>query len=851
MEKPPASAQSISSFWQQLRKPLELEVARGCPDSAIVGVSIGEYARRWAERYNGNIDEDQRLALSIARGLRDYAKMPEAERNRRAMAAIDLLRGREALAAPPPPAKVPLPRKVVPPPQSTQQAKPNSPPTPPLPVGHELLEMPVAQLAPRARWPRLLAEKLDIYTVRDLLYHIPRDWVEVYRLRDLPDGARAALVGTVARREYERLKSKQSPHPLYKYMLTLRDEQVEAWITSITIEPERPRNGKRSWSPAKLPFLPGQQIFAMGKVERTGKLIELRMEDVALLTPEEANEVQPGSKVPLYPLTSGVYQNQMHRAVLRVLAALGSGESSNASVDPLPQEIREQYGLLPLVEALQELHRPHNELRHEQARKRLAFEEFLVPQLLLARRRWEQRHQYQAPAFSARESLPELVSQLVQFQPTPSQLRVLAEIEEDLRSPRPMNRMLQGDVGSGKTLIAAGAVAYAVRSGTQAAVMAPTEILAEQLYLVLSHTLMPLGITPRLLTGSVTGTERRETLAALADGSVPVAVGTQALIQEGVLFRKLGLVIIDEQHRFGVLQRATLRGKGEACHTLAMTATPIPRTLSLTAYGDLDLSVLDGLPPGRHPIETRWLPAHDMREGYEFIRAQVKQGRQAYVLCPLVEESEMLQAEAAIDMAARLQKQVFPELKIGLLHGRLSTEEKEAAMEAFRTGQTHILACTTVVEVGVDVPNATVMLINNAERFGLAQLHQLRGRVGRSEHQSYCLLATHPRYNPEVDELEDTPARRRLRIMLDTQDGFAIADADLQLRGPGEYLGTRQSGVVDYKIGNMLRDGVYLEQARQAAQAIIADDPDLAAPAYSELRRRVQRMKARLDQFRE
>ena len=687
--------------------------------------------------------------------------------------------------------------------------------------------------------------------MRDLLYHVPRDWVVVYRPSELPDGARAAVVGTVALREYERLKSKQSPHPLYKYLLTLRDEQVEMWISSITIEPERPRNGKRSWSPAKLPFTAGQQVFAIGRIERTGKLIELRMEDIALVTADDAAALPPGSKVPLYPLTSGVFQNQVHRAVLRVLNALGTGASSNALADPLPADLREQYGLLPLIDALHELHCPRNDQRQEEARKRLAFEEFLVPQLLLARRRWEGRHLYEAPVFTMQESLPELISRLVPFEPTPAQLRVMAEIEEDLRSPRPMNRLLQGDVGAGKTLIAAGAVAAAVHSGVQAAVMAPTEILAEQLYLVLTHLLMPLGITPRLLTGTVTGAERRETLASLAEGRTPVAVGTQALIQEGVAFQHLGLAIVDEQHRFGVVQRAALRGKGKMSHMLVMTATPIPRTLSLTAYGDLDLSVLDGVPPGRHPIETRWLPAHELREAYTYIREQVAAGRQAYVLCPLVEESDLLQADAVTEMAAKLQKQIFPNLKIGLLHGRMRPDEKDEAMEAFRSGRTQILACTTVVEVGVDVPNATVMLINNAERFGLAQLHQLRGRVGRSLHQSCCFLVTHPRFNPDAEGVEDTPARRRLRTLLDTQDGFVIADANLQLRGPGEYLGTRQSGLSDYSIGNLLSDGIFVEQARQAAQAIIADDPDLAAPALSELRRRVQRLKVQLDQFRE
>ncbi len=484
--------------------------------------------------------------------------------------------------------------------------------------------------------------------------------------------------------------------------------------------------------------------------------------------------------MPVYPLTAGVYQNQVHRAVLRVLATLDSGESANALIDPLPAAIREQYALLPLVEALQELHRPQSEQRHEQARKRLAFEEFLVPQLLLARRRWEGRHLCEAPALTVKESLPDLIARLAPFDPTPSQLRVMAEIEADLRSPRPMHRMLQGDVGSGKTLIAAGAVACAARSGVQAAVMAPTEILAEQLFLVIAHLLKPLGIVPRLLTGSVTGAERRETLAALADGRTPVAVGTQALIQEGVEFHRLGLAIVDEQHRFGVLQRAALRGKGKSSHMLVMTATPIPRTLSLTAYGDLDLSVLDGLPPGRRPIETRWTPTHDLRDAYRFIRAQVAEGRQAYVLCPLVEESELLQADAAIEMAERLQKQNFPELKIGLLHGRLRTEEKEAAMEAFHD-RAHAYPC---LHHGGGGGGGCAQCHGDAHQ----QCRSLRaGAVTSTARARWALAASillparHPSaLQSDRREVEDTPARRRLRVMLDTQDGFAIADADLQ-----------------------------------------------------------------------
>ena len=783
----PPVRSSLAGYWQQLRKPLELEIARGCPDTAIAGASIGVYARLWAERGQGGETEDARLAQSLARGLRDYAGMPLAERRRRAMAAIDLLRERETTATlPPPTAK---PKAAAPAPRAKAAARARKTPVEEtLPGGHELLEMPIEMLAPRALWPRLLANKLQLYTVRDLLYHLPRDWVDIVHIADMVDGARAALVGTVSLREYDRLHSKTAPQPLYKYTLTVSDGTAEAWVSAISMGSARASNKNTPWSPMKLQFSPGQRIYALGRIDRTGKIVELSMEDIFAVTEAEAAELRAGTQVPIYPLTNGVYQNQVQRAVLRALAALGANDAANASLDPLPRHVREAYGLLSLLEALQEMHRPRSPLHHEQARQRLAFDEFLIPQLLLARRRWEQHHNETAPALTLPESLPDLVSRLVPFTPTAAQLRVLAEIEEDLRGPRPMNRLLQGDVGSGKTLVAAGALAYTVRAGAQAAMMAPTEILAEQLYLVITRLLKPLGIAPVLLTGAMSQAERRTTLAALADGTAPIAVGTHALIQEGVVFRNLGLTIVDEQHRFGVTQRATLRGKGQAPNALVMTATPIPRTLALTEYGDLETSILDELPPGRQPVATRWVSAVEMREAYRYVREQISAGRQAYVLCPLVEQSELLQADAASDMAEELRR-IFPDLQIGLLHGRLRPEEKDTAMEEFRQGRTHILACTTVVEVGVDVPNATAILIHSAERFGLAQLHQLRGRVGRAEHPSACLLITHPRFNPALKEANEPSARKRLRILLNEQDGFAIAEADLQFARSGRIPG--------------------------------------------------------------
>ena len=846
------SSTALVNLWQQLRKPLELEMARGCTDSAIAGASIAVYARLWAQRMKPFGAEEGRFALSIAFGLREYRAMPLPERRRRVMAAIDLLRSREAAALSPAVApartrrtraavaRAPRKKTATPPPPETDAAL--------LPGGHELLEMPLPQLAPRAKWPATLAARLQLYTVRDLLYHIPRDWLAIRPIADVVDGERAAIVATVKQRGYARVTAAKKSTALYKYTLLVDDDSAEASITAFTSESDR-GGLKKGWNPARLPFSPGQRIFALGRVERTGTLVDLRMEDIYEVAAADAAAFAPGMRVPLYPLTQGVYQSQLQRAVLRALEALGTAEAANAIIDPLPERVREQYRLLPLLGALQQLHRPSAPQQHELARQRLAFEEFLIPQLILARRRWDARHGAGVPVCDAKESLPELIGRLASVTLTPAQVRVLGEIEADLRSPRPMNRLLQGDVGSGKTLVAAGALAYAVRAGVQAAMMAPTEILAEQLFLVLSHLLEPLQIAPVLLTGSQPAAARREALAAIACGAAPIAVGTQALIQDGVRFHNLGLAVIDEQHRFGVAQRATLRGKGAAPNALIMTATPIPRTLSLTMYGDLDVSILDGLPPGRHPVETRWVSVQELDEAYAFLRAQIALGRQAYVLCPLVEQSELLQADAATEMAASLRKR-FYDLHIGLLHGRMTPQEKDAAMEAFRSGDTHILACTTVIEVGVDVPNASVILVHNAEHFGLSQLHQLRGRVGRAHHQSYCLLISHPRFDPASD-LDELPARRRLRIMLQQQDGFAIAEADLQIRGPGEYLGNRQSGLLDFKIGSLLRDVASLELARDAAQAIIADDPELHSPALAQLRLRVQRMIAASEQFEE
>jgi ATP-dependent DNA helicase RecG len=409
------------------------------------------------------------------------------------------------------------------------------------------------------------------------------------------------------------------------------------------------------------------------------------------------------------------------------------------------------------------------------------------------------------------------------FSLTAAQERVWDDIRRDMAAPYPMHRLLQGEVGSGKTVVAALAVCAAVEAGYQAAVMAPTEILAEQHLATFRRLLEPLGIGVTLLTSGLKGRERAARRAAIAAGEIGCVIGTHALVQEPVEFKRLGLAVVDEQHRFGVHQRARLKGKGERPDVLVMTATPIPRTLALTLYGDLDVSVLDELPPGRKPrTESR------RRQIYDFLRAQIADGRQVYVVYPLVEESELVDLKAATDMAHHLQRDVFPDLTVGLLHGRLSSENKDAIMQSFKAGAIQVLVATTVIEVGIDVPNASVMLIEHAERFGLSQLHQLRGRVGRGPWKSYCILLTSGRLGED--------AQRRVEAMVETNDGFKLAEVDLQLRGPGEFFGTRQSGLPEFRVADLLRDTAILEEARREAQAIIAEDAELRSPAHRGLR---------------
>ncbi len=565
---------------------------------------------------------------------------------------------------------------------------------------------------------------------------------------------------------------------------------------------------------------PGRQVVVSGKVDQYLGRLTLKPTAWEKLDVELLNT---GRIVPIYSLTEGLYQSSLRKLTAQVVNFWARRQP-----DPLPAELVQRAGLLSYGEALAQIHYPDSETSLAAAQHRLAFDELLALQIGVLR----QRSQWQAaPGRSlpiSDEALADFVAALP-YALTGAQQRALADIRADLARPAPMNRLLQGDVGSGKTVVAAAAMAVALQAGGQAVLLAPTSILAEQHYRnvakLLAGQAAPEAV--RLLQGATPAAEKDAIYAGLRSGEIKAVVGTHALLEEAVAFANLGVAIVDEQHRFGVAQRAALRAKGgdAAPHLLVMTATPIPRTLALSVFGDLDLSVLDEMPPGRQPISTYVLHANERERAYHFIRRELQKGRQAFVIFPLVEESEKVETKAAVEEHARLQAAIFPEYNLGLLHGRLKPDEKDAVMERFHAGEHQLLVSTSVVEVGVDVPNATVIMIDGANRFGLAQLHQFRGRVGRGEHASYCLL---------VSDAPTVQSDERLRAMEATQDGFVLAEKDLELRGPGDFLGTRQAGFAELRSAR-LSDVVTIEKARREAQALFERDPGLAAPEYAGL----------------
>jgi ATP-dependent DNA helicase RecG len=654
---------------------------------------------------------------------------------------------------------------------------------------------------------KLLAKK-GLETVEDALFFLPirhEDRTRLTPLRAIQVGQVVTCAGTIAG---------ISPPPPGRarvpLVLLLRDASGYGTATIFG----------RGWLTRV--FQRGQQLVLHGKGARFKDKITLQVQDWELVESGDDEPIHAGALVPVYSTTEGLHQRTL-RSLMYHLVERFAGDVG----ETLPETSRRRRGLVPITEALTGVHFPPGEAQLAAAHRRLAFEDFLLLQLGLAILR-SRTSRSQGIAMSPPGTLVKRLRDALPWSLTGAQERVWDEIRRDMAAPYPMHRLLQGDVGSGKTIVAALAVLTAVEAGYQAAVMAPTEILAEQHVMTFSRLLEPLGVPVTLLTSALKGRERRLRRAAVAAGEVGCIVGTHALVQEAVEFRKLGLVVVDEQHRFGVAQRARLKAKGESPDVLVMTATPIPRTLALTLYGDLDVSVLDELPPGRKPIRTEARGEGKRPQIYKFLQDQVAEGRQIYVVYPLIEESEAIDLKAATDMARRLQIEVFPDLVVGLLHGRLSFEAKDDIMQRFKAGEIHVLVSTTVIEVGIDVPNASVMLIEHAERFGLSQLHQLRGRVGRGPWKSYCILLTSGKLGDD--------AQRRVEAMVETNDGFKIAEVDLQLRGPGEFFGTRQSGLPEFRVADLLRDAALLEEARRDALTIVAADPELRAPEHRGLR---------------
>ena len=568
-------------------------------------------------------------------------------------------------------------------------------------------------------------------------------------------------------------------------------------------------------------LLPGTRVALFGKIEFDSyrgemQIMHPELEYLSGDDDEADSALHTGRIVPVYEAAGKVNTRAIRVLVHRVLQEIAEVE------DHLPESVRSFLKFPGRAEAIRAAHFPPpgtpvrmlNEFRSP-AQFRLIFEEFFWLECGLEIKRQRARLM-PGIQFSLSDRVREQIKKLLPFKPTGAQKRVLKEIADDMAKPCPMNRLLQGDVGSGKTIVGAEAAVIALENGYQVAILAPTEILASQHYLSLKPLLNKVGYEAALLTGSFPAREKAKLKEMLRTGLIRVAIGTHALLEKDVEFDNLGLVIIDEQHRFGVMQRLGLVQKGVTPDVLVMTATPIPRTLAMTIYGDLDISVIDELPPGRKKILTKHYPSDQVELAYSAMRQEVDAGRQAYVVYPVIEESETQAMKAAQQMFEHLSAEVFPDIPVGLLHGRLGSGEKEAAMEAFKTGRTKILVSTTVIEVGVDVPNATVMVIEQAERFGLSQLHQLRGRVGRGGEQSYCMLIT--------EKLSDT-GKERIRTLVDSQDGFVIAEMDLKLRGPGEFFGTKQSGLPSLRIANILRDPDILSAARNEAKAFVERPP--------------------------
>lgn len=799
---------------EPLRTILLLECRRGYTNTSVIG-GLDKYLVRWAMRNRGEVTSPEALASFDAfLANLNYAGWDKDRRRLWVQEVLDWLDHFDKLTT-----KIQLP---------ALQEKING--TKPVPRRSKFtspseslgLDAPVTSIKGVSSVVSTRLARLGVKTIRDLLYFFPRrhlDYSQQRTISELEIDKEQTILATVWESHVTKLGS-------------LRSTEV--------ILGDGTGNVRAIWF--NQPFL-AKNFRTNDVVVISGRVTEFRGQKVfeapewELLKDKEL--VHTGRLVPVYALTKGLYPRQMRSLIRRVI-----DEWLWQVTDFLPLEVRQRCGLLDLSEAIVQAHYPDSYEAKAEARRRLAFDELFLLQLgVLSKKREWQEGQPGNPFRVDKEQVTRFVDSLP-FSLTRAQQRALSEIFGDLQKPKPMSRLLQGEVGSGKTVVATIALLVATANSYQGAFMAPTEILAEQHFRNVSLLFSRMGkkvaedtnvayydglISQRLgvalLTGSLSEKQRRTLYEEIAAGKVHVIIGTHALIQKGLEFNKLGLVVIDEQHRFGVLQRAALRQKGFNPHVLVMTATPIPRTLALTLYGDLDLTVIDELPPGRQKVQTRWLRPEQRQKAYQFIHSRICAGEQAFIICPLIEGSDNVEARAALDEYERLSREVFPDLKLGVLHGRMAASAKEKIMQSFRDGKLDILVSTPVVEVGIDVPNATVILVEAADRFGLSQLHQFRGRVGRGNKRSYCLL---------LAERPSPVGIERLKAIEQIYDGFALAERDLELRGPGEFFGTRQSGLPDLRMAK-LSDVALLELARNEAMLLFQQDTNLEKPEHHRL----------------
>jgi len=812
---------------------LKIEESHGYDNKAVMG-GLDKFVARFADEMAARAISDERFLLKES-----YDSMSAELR------AQWVAQWREALGGEPDPSRPPRP--VATPRQKTTAAKMAAPAKtapakaapakkpPPKPTPAEItVDAPVDRLKGVDTKLTARLKRLEVETIRDLLYLFPRrheDYSSAKKISELTPGEECTVVATV----WEAREVAKGPRG------GRRD--TEAVLSDDS------GNMRAIWFGQKYlarTLKPGSQIAISGKPSIfRGQLVFENPEHEML--DATGTGVHTGRLVPIYPLTEGLTRRNMRRLTWQAVQNwLGGLE------DALPEDILGRTKLMPLLDAVYQAHYPKERETWELARRRLAFDELFTLQLAVLARRRMQHDNVKGVEVIAPANIIDGFYQTLPFPLTKAQTRCIQEIESDLRrGTPPMSRLLQGEVGSGKTVVALSALLIVASAGYQGAMMVPTEILAEQHFLSIGNLLSGLArpvqephlltvylehmdrpISIGLLTGSSRAPVKRELTKMAADGTLDILIGTQALIQEGISLPKLALAVVDEQHRFGVMQRSALQERGqENPHTLIMSATPIPRTLSLTLFGDLDISTIDEMPAGRQQVATKWLEPDQRSTAYGFIRKQVEEGRQAFVVCPLIDESETIESKAAAEEYQRLSEDVFPDLSLGLLHGRMPSKEKEKVMRQFRDGELDILVSTPVVEVGIDVANATVMMIDGADRFGLAQLHQFRGRVGRGEHKSYCILMS--------DSASET-AKERLSALARIHDGFQLAEVDLELRGPGDFFGTRQSGLPSLKMAH-ITDRELLELARNEATRLMEEDPELKAPDHAAIAAQVAR----------